>query len=245
MNIEDVRTAADAAPDAARSATSEVALQLADLAADLAADAPTDAALQRALKRAIDLVPGCEQAGMSLVLKGAGLTTPASVGPLAEACDRLQHRLGEGPCITSLTEHTTVRIDDLQADGTHPRFTDAATELGVRSVLACWLATDRNKVGALNLYSTRPAAFDDEAVRVAHAYATHIGVALAAAEREANLNVALTSREIIGQAIGILIERHKLTASGAFDLMVHISQRTHVRLREIAENLVRTGVLPE
>jgi GAF domain-containing protein len=227
------------------SVASEPAVRLADLAAQLAAAPPTDVSLQAALECAIDVVPGCEQAGVSLRLKGAKLATPASVGRLAAACDELQEQLREGPCITSLAEQTTVRVDDIADDDQWPRFAAAAAELGLRSLLACQLATPRDRLGALNLYSTRPGAFGEQSEVLARAYATHVGVALAAAEREANLRTALASREAIGQAIGILIERHRFTASQAFDLMVHISQRSHVRLRNIAEELVMTGKLPE
>jgi GAF domain-containing protein len=220
------------------------AVRLADLAAEFAAAPPTDVTLQHALEYAVDVVPGCEQAGVSLQLKGANLATPASVGPLAAACDQLQQNLGEGPCITSLQTQSLVRVDDMTAETSWPRFAAAASEFGLRSLLACQLATARDRLGALNLYSTQPRAFDENSEILARAYATHVGVALASAEREANLRQALASREAIGQAIGILIERHKLTASQAFDLMVHISQRTHVRLRDIAEELVRTGSLP-
>lgn len=220
-------------------------VRLADLAAELAAAPPTDLTLQRALEYAVDVVPGCEQAGVSLQLKGAKLATPASVGLLAAACDELQEKLGEGPCITSLQTHSLIRVDDMRSERNWPRFAVAAAALGLRSLLACQLATARDRLGALNLYSTEPGAFDENSEIVAKAYATHVGVALASAEREANLRQALASREAIGQAIGILIERHKLTASQAFDVMVHISQRTHVRLREIAEDLVRTGILPD
>ena len=221
------------------------AVQLADLAAEFAAAPPTDVTLQHALEYAVEVVPGCEQAGVSLQLKGAKLGTPASVGPLAAACDQLQESLGEGPCITSLQTQALVRVDDMSTERSWPRFAAAATELGLRSLLACQLATARDRLGALNLYSTQPNAFDETSEILARAYATHVGVALASAEREANLRQALASREAIGQAIGILIERHKLTASQAFDLMVHISQRTHVRLRDIADELVRTGILPD
>jgi hypothetical protein len=228
------------------SVTVEPAARLADLAAQLAAAPPTDVSLQAALECAIDVVPGCEQAGVSLRLKGAKLTTPASVGPLAAACDELQEQLREGPCITSLAEQTTVRVDDIAYEGQEwPRFAEAAARLGLRSLLACQLATARDRLGALNLYSTQPRAFGEQSEVLALAYATHVGVALAAAEREANLRTALASREAIGQAIGILIERHRFTATQAFDLMVHISQRRHVRLRDIAEELVMTGTLPE
>lgn len=222
----------------------EAVARLAELAAEFAAAPPTDGSLQQALKLAIEVVPGCEQAGVSLRIQGAALTTPASAGALAAMCDQLQEDLREGPCITSLSEQELVRVDDMRTDRRWPRFATAAAEAGLASLLACQLATPRDRLGALNLYSTRPHAFGPESEIFARAYAVHVAVALAAAEREANLRRALASREAIGQAIGILVERHKVTASQAFDLLVLVSQRTHVRLREVAEELVRTGSLP-
>jgi AmiR/NasT family two-component response regulator len=71
-----------------------------------------------------------------------------------------------------------------------------------------------------------------------------VSLALSALDRENNLRRALESREVIGQAMGILMERHRITASQAFDVMVHASQRTNVKLRVIADELVRTGTLP-
>jgi hypothetical protein len=178
-------------------------------------------------------------------VRGSALTTPASARTLAAVCDELQEKLREGPCITSLSEQEMIRVDDMRTEQRWPRFATAAAEVGVISLLACQLATPRDRLGALNLYSTRRAAFGRESEIFARAYAVHVSVALAAAEREANLRLALASREAIGQAIGILIERHKLTASQAFDLLVHVSQHTHVRLRDVADELARTGQLPE
>jgi AmiR/NasT family two-component response regulator len=111
-------------------------------------------------------------------------------------------------------------------------------------MLACRLATQRDKLGALNLYSTEAGAFSAESEAMAIGYAAHVSLALSALDREANLRRALKSREIIGQAMGILMERHRITASQAFDVMVHASQRTNVKLRVIADELVRTGTLP-
>lgn len=222
----------------------EAVQMLAEFASDMA-DAPTlQDALQRALDLAIDIVPGCEQAGISLQ-RGKRVETPASVGPLASACDRLQEHLGRGPCITALREADTVRIDDVLSDNRWPDFAEGAAQLGLRSMFACRLATPRDVLGALNLYSTEPNAFGDESENLALGYATHVGLALSAIDKERNLRRAMESREVIGQAMGILMERHRVTASQAFDLMVHVSQRTNVKLRAIAERLVETGTLPD
>jgi GAF domain-containing protein len=216
---------------------------LTDLASGFAGSPPLDEALQRTLEIAIDFVPGCEQAGLS-VLRKKSIETPASEGALAAACDALQQEIGEGPGITALLDADTLRIDDLATDDRWPAFAAAAVELGVRSMLSCRLATPRDRIGALNLYSTVPKAFDETTEIIAIAYATHVGMSLAALDRETNLRTALGSREIIGQAMGILMERHKITATQAFELIVQVSQRANLKLRVIAEELVRTGALP-
>ena len=221
----------------------EAVTMVAELAVGLA-DSPSLLELvQRALELAIDIVPGCEQAGISMQ-RGNTIETPASVGPLATACDRLQEQLGVGPCVTALRESDTVRIDDVLTDERWPSFAEAAAQLGLRSMYACRLIAPHDRLAALNLYSTQPAAFDPESEAMALGYATHVGLALAALEKEENLRRALQSREVIGQAMGILMERQRITASQAFDLMVHVSQRSNVKLREIAAQLVRTGLLP-
>ncbi|HZZ97213.1 MAG TPA: GAF and ANTAR domain-containing protein [Jatrophihabitantaceae bacterium] len=225
-----------------RSAASAV-LMVAQLAAELA-DAPSlEELLERALGLAIDIVPGCEQAGISL-LQDRVVETPASVGDLAERCDKLQEQLGDGPCVTALLEADIIRIDDVLSDNRWPEFSAGAAKAGLRSMLACRLATQRDKLGALNMYSTEPDAFTAESEAMAIGYAAHVSLALSALDREANLRRAMKSRELIGQAMGILMERHRVTASQAFDVMVHASQRTNVKLRSIAEELVRTGSLP-
>lgn len=216
---------------------------VAELAGELVDTPSLEELLDRALSLAIDVVPGCEQAGISL-LHNQVVETPASVGPLAKVCDKLQERLADGPCITALLEADVIRIDDIRDDDRWPEFAAGAAREGVRSMLACRLATQRNKLGALNMYATEPHAFDAESEAMAIGYAAHVSFALSALDREANLRRALKSREVIGQAMGILMERHRITASQAFDVMVHASQRTNVKLRTIAEELVRTGSLP-
>jgi GAF domain-containing protein len=225
-----------------RSAASAV-LMVAELAADLADTPSLEDLLQRALALAIEIVPGCEQAGISL-LQDRIVETPASLGDMAGACDKLQEQLGDGPCVTALLESEVILIDDLLADGRWPEFAAGAARAGVRSMLACRLATQRDKLGALNLYSSAPQAFTQDSESMAIGYAAHVSLALSALDREANLRRAMQSREIIGQAMGILMERHRVTASQAFDVMVHASQRTNIKLRTIAEELVRTGTLP-
>jgi GAF domain-containing protein len=216
---------------------------VAELVSELAGTPTLEDLLQRALALAIDIVPGCEQAGISL-LQNRVVETPASVGPLAATCDKLQEELGDGPCVSALLEAAIIRIDDVRGDERWPEFSAGAARAGLGSMLACRLATQRDKLGALNLYATEPGSFTEESEAMAAGYAAHVSLALSALDRETNLRRALQSREVIGQAMGILIERHRITASQAFDVMVHASQRTNVKLRVIADELVRTGTLP-
>ncbi len=216
---------------------------MADRVRQLADSPPVDELLQRALELAIETVPGCEEAGISLVRKSQ-IETPASVGSLAAKCDRLQQELGDGPCIAALAEADLVRIDEMLGEERWPDFAARAAALGVHSLLAVRMATPRDRECALNLYATTPRAFDRDSELLATAYATHVGMLLATQDKEANLRAAIRSRESIGQAMGILMERHRITASEAFDLIVHASQHTNVKLREIAEELVQTGALP-
>lgn len=229
--------------EVSRVSAADAVRMVAEFASELVDTPSLEELLERALGLAVDIVPGCEEAGISL-LQNRVVETPASYGDLAAKCDRLQEQLAEGPCVTALLEADIIRIDDLAEDPRWPQFNPAAALLGVRSMLACRLATQRDKLGALNMYSTVPGAFTEESEAMAAGYAAHVSLALSALDREANLRRALVSREVIGQAMGILMERHRITASQAFDVMVHASQRSNVKLRVIAEELVRTGTLP-
>ena len=137
-----------------RLSAADAVRMVAELASDLADTPSLDDLLDRAVGLAVDIVPGCEQAGISL-LQNHVVDSPSSVGPLAATCDKLQERLGEGPCITALLEADVIRIDDISTDPRWPRFAEAAAVEGVRSMLACRLATQRDKLGALNMYSDR------------------------------------------------------------------------------------------
>jgi GAF domain-containing protein len=122
-----------------------------------------------------------------------------------------------------------------------PRFARRAAGLGVGSLLAVPLTTPRGTIGALNLYAARPGAFDDDDELTAVAYATHAAIALANAELESNLRTGLATREEIGRAVGILMERHRITASAAFDMLVVASQHSHRKLRDVAAWMNETG----
>lgn len=110
-------------------------------------------------------------------------------------------------------------------------------------MLAVQLYVTGENLGALNLHSTQIDAFDDESEQVGLLFAAHAAVALAGAQDHENLNTALTARDVIGQAKGILMERYKIDSHDAFRLLTDASQATNIRLRDIADQLARTGEL--
>ena len=138
----------------------------------------------------------------------------------------------------------TIRIDDLREDSRWPQFSAIAVANGVLSILSVQLFVEDNSMGAIDIYSDQVAAFDGEAENTALLLASHAAIAMAASRTVGNLRVAVESRDLIGQAKGILMERYKIDAGRAFDLLVLSSQSTHRKLREVSDELVHSGELP-
>lgn len=101
-----------------------------------------------------------------------------------------------------------------------------------------------DQLGAMNLYSRRAAAFDDEAQGVGELFAGHAAIALAGAEHEEHLRLGMSHRDLIGQAKGILMERYRLTADQAFGVLARVSQEKNRKLVDIAGELTDTGSMP-
>jgi len=66
-----------------------------------------------------------------------------------------------------------------------------------------------------------------------------------AAKRELHLRRAVEAHKIIGQATGIMMERHQLTPTVAFELLRVASQNRNIKLREIAQRVIDTGQEPD
>ncbi len=206
---------------------------------------PLKTTLEAITAAAVDAVPGAEDAGISFVVDRSRIEARAGTGNRSAALDALQDRLDEGPCYSAIRQHATVHAPDVASDRRWPRFAAAARERGVGSMLTVQLGRTADKeLGALNLYAGTPHAFDADSETAARIFAVHATVALAAAQREEHLETALRSRDRIGQAKGILMERHKITPEQAFALLVRASTRTHRRLRDVADELATTGDLP-
>jgi transcriptional regulator with GAF, ATPase, and Fis domain len=224
------------------SADPGIARQLSELARELQADLTTEALLRHIMMAALTEVPGTQHAGITLVT-GREFATPAASDELAERIDQIQYETDEGPCLDAARHHETVRCDDLRTEARWPRFARQAADLGVLSMLSFQLFAGEDSFGALNLYAGNTAAFGQDSESSGILLASHAALAMAAARTQAGLLTALDSREMIGQAKGILMERYKITGVEAFGLLVASSQAMNRKLRAIAEHLVATGEL--
>ena len=119
-----------------------------------------------------------------------------------------------------------------------PRFTRAAVEQGLRSQVSMRLYTEKETFGALNMYSTTEDTIDPDVMHMAELFAAHASIALGRSRREEQLNAALLTRKMIGQAIGILMERHQVDEDGAFAYLTRVSSHSNVKLREVAKEIV-------
>jgi ANTAR domain/GAF domain len=136
-----------------------------------------------------------------------------------------------------------VSVPDIRTEQRWPTFAAKACEAGAGSMLSFQLWVDGDNLGALNLYSRQANAFDEESEHVGLLFAAHAAVAYAAVYRQDHLHEAMETRDLIGQAKGILMERHKLTSVQAFELLAQASQASHRKLRDVAEELARSGQL--
>ncbi|HLM22473.1 MAG TPA: GAF and ANTAR domain-containing protein, partial [Propionibacteriaceae bacterium] len=150
----------------------------------------------------------------------------------------------QGPCLDSAYVHQTVRVADMASEERWPQFARRASEAGAASMLSLQLYVEGDNLGALNLYSRTPNAFDDESEQVGLLFASHAAVAYAGVRKEAQLAKAVASRDLIGQAKGILMERYKISPERAFLVLTGISQASNRKLHDIAAELVRHGTVP-
>lgn len=213
---------------------------------DLASTQDVDQTLQLAVDLAQELVRGCDLADV-MFLRSGGTTTPVSTDPLAVALDDVQGEFDEGPCITAAREEAVVVSEDLATDPRWPQFGPRAVEMGIRSATSYQLFLhrhDRDRLGALNLYGRSPDSFDADAIVLGEVFAAQCSAALAAAIVKEGADAALESRDRIGQAKGILMERHRLDASEAFDALRRASQERNMKVRDVADHVAETGALP-
>jgi GAF domain-containing protein len=205
-------------------------------------DTPEES-LRTVIEMALSCAP-CDQASITVLGPGRALETVAASDDRITKADRLQYDLREGPCLDAVFTDGVFQVEDLAADSRWPQWTPRATELGLGALLAVHLYTDTS-LGALNLYSERPREYDDLDVEVAKVVAAHVSVVLAHTRKTQDLWRTIDTRNLIGQAQGILMARYSLTPERAFAVLRRYSQARCTRLAAVAEELTRNGQLPD
>jgi transcriptional regulator with GAF, ATPase, and Fis domain len=224
----------------------QLAIGLARMSRDLLAQNSVQQALDQIVNYATDLVDGCEAAGI-MVARDGQVQTLAVTDNVVRASDRLQGELREGPCFDAARQKEEVyRISDLTTrEQRWPRFAPQARELGIGSMMGFLLFTEGDHdLGALDIYSSRPGAFTERSEQVGWVLASHAAVALSGARHDAQMHEAISSRQDIGEALGILMERYKLDEQAAFDILTKISQNRNIKIRHLAHTINTTGEIP-
>jgi GAF domain-containing protein len=177
----------------------------------------------------------------------------ASTGQLAVDLDETQYERGHGPCLHTARTGDVTLIADTRTDSRWPDYARRAAEHGNLSSLSIPLNIDEDEqvTGALNMYAREADVFDEESRSAGIAFGSYAAVAAGnlhayqgARSTVDNLQAALESRAVIDQAKGILMERHKVTPDQAFQLLAQASMAANRKVRDVADELVRTGELP-
>jgi transcriptional regulator with GAF, ATPase, and Fis domain len=221
----------------------KVARQLSTLARHLQGENDADALLTEIVTAAVDLIPGTGAGSISLVTNRSKIVSHAASSELASRVDALQEETGEGPCLDAAYQEQTVRVPDMGSEERWPHFASRAAEVGARSMLAFQLFVEGDNLGALNLYGKMPNAFGEQSEHIGLLFASHAAVALASVRQHDNLTRALDSRDLIGMAKGILMERYQIDSNTAFRVLVRSSQERQRKLHDIAGELVEHGTI--
>lgn len=189
---------------------------------------------------------GGEHASITSVRAGH-FTTIAATSEVPEHADKIQYKVGSGPCLEAIRDNDTIRVDDLATDPRWPQFAQAAcAELGVRSMLAQVLPIDEEVMGAVNIYSAKPHAFDirdEKIIAILGSAAVTAMRAVRHQEKAAHMERALHTSRRIGVALGILMATRGVDLDGAWDLLSEASQRSNTKVSELAAQVLRQGFL--
>jgi transcriptional regulator with GAF, ATPase, and Fis domain len=192
-------------------------------------------------------IPGCDHASLMIRHNGA-FSTAAVSDAIARHIDKLEIALGSGPCLDAIEERTAQIETNLTSGSRWPDLTSRVlADTPVRGALSVQLPVDRARIGALNLFSDTPHAFDERSIEralVLGAFATVATNAVAQGEDAASLRRGLASSREIGKAVGMLMVLNDVSDDDAFDVLRRTSQVTNVKLSDIAADVVRTRNRP-
>jgi len=208
--------------------------------ADVLKPGDLDQTLRGITAAAVEVLPQVEYASITVRHADGRLTTSAPTDPVLRVVDAAQYELHEGPCYATVTDAVHVTAPRLALDGRFPRYRAVAREAGIEAQAGIRLFESDRSLGALNLYSGKAGAFEDLGflgALVAHQSA----MALEYAREVENLREALLTRQLVGQAVGIAMERYELNDERAFAFLNRLAEHTEADLSEVAGAIVAAG----
>jgi GAF domain-containing protein len=197
-----------------------------------------DERVEAVIEATLETVPGFDEVSISLGFSDGPLETRSASSELVETLDALQYEAGEGPCFDAFTQALVVTAPNVRHEQRWPIYVPRAAQAGVTAQMALPLRDGENVRGALNLYSTTDEGIHPEAVDIATLFATHVALALGWARTHEQLGSALATRKMIGQAVGLLMERYQINEEKAFAFLVRVSSTGNIKLRDVADELV-------
>ena len=213
-----------------------------EVAASIRATDDYEQTLRRITGTAVDTIRGCEAASLSLIDAGVPLSH-ASTSPLATEGDQRQYDEGEGPCLDAAMHERWLYTPDVATDQRWPRSCARMHgELGIGSMFSCRLTLNsapHRTLGGINLYSTLPDAFPEDDRTLAILLSSIGALVVDASRQQAQLRAAIESRQVIGEAIGILRYQSGLSSDEAFEVLTRASQRMNIKLREVARQIAQ------
>ena len=222
----------------------EVSESLTKIAGLLLSEEKLEAVLELVTSLTARTLPNADGVSVTLVRDGR-FSTAVYSNEMTRRVDSWQYATNEGPCLVAALEGEITSAPDLTIDRRWPAFAEMATDEGVFSVLSVPFSPMGEPIGTLNIYSTQTDAFRGTDVEIATMFAEQAAIVIAnsvayssAVNTNQQLTAALESRELIGQAKGVLMEREKCSADEAFTILKQVSQRTNRKLRQVAQDVL-------
>lgn len=222
--------------------TNTIVAELAELVASIDRQSTaTEDGLRELVESGAEHLAGCQYAGITLADAGEAVTNVVATHHYAVDLDAAQQRYREGPCVAAAWQHHIMHVADLGADERWPRYQQYALEnTPIRSVLSYELFVDGSTTAALNFYAKQPHAFSDDSIELGGVFASHVALAWSLMRRKDQFRSALASRDIIGQAKGVIMERFNIDAVEAFELLTRLSQQSNRKLIDLAAALIES-----
>lgn len=220
--------------------------EFARLAEQLYAEPQEQRTLDRIVSLAVETVDPADSCSITVSKSKGKLLIAAASDTIARETTELQDVLGDGPYFAVTSNPGMICIDDLATDRRWPHLSQAAAGLGTRALLSIRMElSDTSLTASLNLLANQPYAFDATDLAIAGIFARHAAAALDNARQGENLRAAARSRQVIGVAQGMLMQRFGLSLDQSFELLRRYSQTHNVKLRVLAERLAETGGLSD